>query len=100
MSEVIKGFGDPEKLTTSGWKNLHEEVSLPIAVISQSAIANTARWMAEFCNRSGVQLAPHGKTTMAPELFKTQLDAGAWGITLATVPQVMKAAITGIKRII
>lgn len=100
MSEVIKGFGDPQMLTTSGWNILREEVSLPIAVISQSAITNNARWMAEFCNRSGVQLAPHGKTTMAPALFKTQLEAGAWGITLATVPQVMNAVNNGIKRII
>jgi D-serine dehydratase len=34
-----------------------------------------------------VQLAPHGKTTMSPQLFRRQLDAGAWGLTFANVHQ-------------
>jgi peptide/nickel transport system ATP-binding protein len=37
--------------------------------------------------RVGLDLAPHGKTTMSPQLFRRQLDAGAWGITFATVFQ-------------
>jgi hypothetical protein len=35
--------------------------------------------------RKGVALAPHGKTTMSPELFAQQLAAGAWGLTFATI---------------
>jgi D-serine deaminase-like pyridoxal phosphate-dependent protein len=34
---------------------------------------------------------PHGKTTMAPDLWQRQLDAGALGITLATMGQVRTA---------
>ena len=37
--------------------------------------------------RWGIDLAPHGKTTMSPQLFRRQLDAGAWGLTFATVTQ-------------
>jgi D-serine dehydratase len=28
--------------------------------------------------RWGIDLAPHGKTTMSPQLFTRQLVAGAW----------------------
>ena len=53
--------------------------------------------MAEYCRAWGVDIAPHGKTTMAPQLWARQLAAGAWGITAATVGQarVMRAAGVG-----
>ncbi len=95
-----KGSGNSEQLVTTGWNILAEEVSLPIAVLSDKAIANNAQWMQTFSEKSQVQLAPHGKTTMAPELFKLQLAQGCWGITLATMPQVVNAYHQGIKRII
>lgn len=47
----------------------------------------------------GLELAPHGKTTMSPELWH-RLDAGCWGITLATPWQVQVARSAGIDRII
>jgi len=36
---------------------------------------------------TGVVLAPHGKTSMSPQLFRRQLADGAWGISVATVQQ-------------
>src|SRR4051812_7115190 len=47
-----------------------------------------------WCAERGLRLAPHGKTTMAPELFARQLAAGAWGMTAASVHQacLMQAA--------
>ena len=56
--------------------------------------------MQKFSDNSEVKLAPHGKTSMAPELFKLQLEQGCWGISLATVPQVINAYNSGVKRII
>jgi D-serine dehydratase len=40
--------------------------------------------------------AAHGKTTMAPKLFRRQMEAGAWGITLATAVQTRVAYEHGI----
>ena len=53
-----------------------------------------------FCDEHGVGLAPHGKTTMAPQLFADQLAAGAWGITAATVGQAQVMAHFGVERIL
>jgi len=100
-SEVYeKGSGCKEKLKQQGWNILAQEVSFPIAVIKEQAINNNAQWMQTFTEKSKVKLAPHGKTTMATEFFKLQLEKGCWGISLATVPQVINAYQSGVKRII
>ena len=83
-----------------GWSVLNEDVSLPVAVLRQSRIEHNLVWMKQFIERYGVELAPHGKTTMSPELFQMQLEHGAWGITLATASQVQAAAAHGTPRII
>jgi D-serine dehydratase len=56
--------------------------------------------MREFLARTPVLLAPHGKTTMSPELFRQQLEDGAWGITVANTQQMRVARAAGAKRIL
>lgn len=75
-------------------------VSLPAAVIRESALNHNLAWMQRFAEAHGARLAPHGKTTMAPVLFRRQVEAGAWGITLATAPQCRAAFSHGIKRLL
>jgi D-serine deaminase-like pyridoxal phosphate-dependent protein len=58
-------------------------------------ITAMARWVAE----QGMLLAPHGKTTMAPQLWQHQLEAGAWAITVATPWQAQIAHRFGVERI-
>lgn len=96
----MKGSGCNEQLEAAGWDILQEQVSLPVAVIQQKKLLQNAKWMAEFASKHNMLLAPHGKTTMSTELFIQQLEAGAWGITLATIPQVSCAVEAGISRII
>ncbi len=83
-----------------GWNLLAEDVSLPAAALSRDRILHNLHWMQQFIDRYGVKLAPHGKTTMAPQLFKMQLEGGAWGITLATAQQVEVAYAHGVHRIL
>jgi D-serine dehydratase len=99
-----KGLGtgatSAEAIATAGWSILDGDVSLPVAVLRDSAMRHNLDWMAHFIAAYGVDLAPHGKTTMSPELFAMQLDAGAWGITLATAPQVRDAYRHGVRRVL
>jgi D-serine dehydratase len=85
---------------TRGGNLLQGELTLPLAVLNQRLLDNNLRWMQQFADNAGVQLAPHGKTGMMPALFSQQIAQGAWGITLATVPQVMVAAEHGVQRIL
>ena len=74
-------------LAARGWNVLADDLPYPLAVLRRSALAHNLAWMQDFAARKGVALAPHGKTTMSPELFRLQLDAGAWGLTFATIHQ-------------
>jgi D-serine dehydratase len=83
-----------------GWNVLHGDTSFPVGLLKLSALEHNLAWMRDFCTRHGVLLAPHGKTTMCPQLFGAQLAHGAWGITLATVPQVQLAHRFGVRRVL
>src|SRR6266480_6020578 len=83
-----------------GWHLLRGDMPFPQAVIRDSALAHNHAWMRDFTNATGVLLAPHGKTTMAPQIFAQQLAAGAWGITVATVQQLALCVGFGIRRVI
>jgi D-serine dehydratase len=80
-----------------GWNVLQGDLPFPIAVVRQERLRHNLQWMQTFARAQGVELAPHGKTTLSPQLFQRQLDAGAWGMTLANVTQLQVALAAGAK---
>ncbi|WP_246795967.1 amino acid deaminase [Burkholderia perseverans] len=82
------------------WNLLDEDVSLPAAVLYADRVEHNLKWMQAFVAEYGVKLAPHGKTTMAPQLFRRQIETGAWGITLATAHQTRAAYQGGVRRVL
>ena len=84
----------------AGWNLLADDVSLPAAVILDTVLRNNIEAMATFARSHGAQLAPHGKTTMAPQLFARQIEAGAWGLSAATPAHLAVYLDVGVKRII
>jgi D-serine dehydratase len=87
-------------IAVQGWNVLHGDTSFPVALLKTSALRHNLDWMRAFCERYGVLLAPHGKTTMSPQLFGAQLANGAWGITLANAVQVQVAHRFGVRRVL
>jgi len=83
-----------------GWNLLRGDLPLPVAVVKREALDHNSRWMRRFLDMTEARLAPHGKTTMAPQLFAKQLADGAWGITVATVGQMMVCRSVGIGRVL
>ena len=75
------------------------DLGTPLLTLDAGALDHNLRTMAAWCHEAGVALAPHGKTTMAPALWQSQLDAGAVGITLANVPQLHVARAFGVQRL-
>ena len=82
------------------WNVLKGDFPLPLAVIKETAIEHNLLWMKDFCEKRQLDIAPHGKTSMSPELYARQLDAGAWGISFANVFQASLGIRHGVKRII
>ncbi|WP_423455771.1 alanine racemase [Ottowia sp. VDI28] len=87
-------------IAARGWNVLADDLPYPLAVIRQSALAHNARWMQDYVERRHVAFAPHGKTTMSPQLFDLQLKGGAWGLTFATVHQLSVGLEAGVRRAI
>ncbi|MFM7530898.1 MAG: alanine racemase [Rubrivivax sp.] len=83
-----------------GWHLFDEAVPLPLAVIRASALAHNLQWMQRFAADRGLEMAPHGKTTLSPQLFQAQLRAGAWGITVANAAQAQVAVAAGVRRVL
>ena len=72
----------------------------PLLTLDEAALAHNLTAMADWCTAAGVDLAPHGKTTMAPALWQRQLLAGASAITVANLPQLRVAYAFGVPRIV
>jgi D-serine dehydratase len=83
-----------------GWNLLKGDLPLPVAVIKRAALDHNSGWMRRFLGLTDARIAPHGKTTMAPQLFAKQLADGAWGITVASVGQMMVCRAFGVERIV
>ena len=75
------------------------EFSTPLLVLDGAALDHNVALMAGYCAEHGVGLAPHGKTTMAPQLFARQLKAGSWGITAATIAHVRAYRAFGVETV-
>jgi D-serine dehydratase len=85
---------------TKRWNVLREDMTLPVAVLKDAALSHNGAWMRRFLDLSGAAIAPHGKTSMSPQLFARQLADGAWAMTLATIQQVQVARDFGVGRIV
>lgn len=74
--------------------------SWPLLTLSVPAVSHNIAALAGFSSRHGLEFAPHGKTTMMPDVFRLQLEAGAWGITVASPHQASVCRAAGIGRIL
>ncbi len=84
------------EIAQRGWRL--QDLPTPAAVLRQQALAHNIDWMQRFAASRGMELAPHGKTTMSPQLFRRQLAAGAWGLSFANVHQLRLGLAAGARR--
>lgn len=73
--------------------------TLPVLTLSEEAVEHNLALLEDWARRHGLEFAPHGKTSMAPQLFARQLDRGAWGITAAVPAQVRVCRAFGVERV-
>jgi hypothetical protein len=94
LDRMLKDFlAEDKKLFTADFQ-------FPIMVLRHSAIEHNIQRMASYCKSLGFELAPHVKTPMAPKIAKRQIDAGAWGLTIANFNQAAIMFAAGFTRLI
>ncbi|MFG3317597.1 amino acid deaminase [Streptomyces sp. NPDC048171] len=89
---VAELAGQRRNLFTDGF-------ATPVLTLSAERLEHNLALMETYAARHGLAFAPHGKTSMAPQLFHRQIEHGAWGITLAVPHQVRVARAFGVGRI-
>lgn len=81
-------------------RNLHTGgFTTPVLALSAEAVEHNLVLLRTYAERHGLAFAPHGKTSMSPQLFARQLEHGAWGITAAVPHQARVYRAFGIRRI-
>ncbi|MBT2395826.1 amino acid deaminase [Streptomyces sp. ISL-100] len=71
----------------------------PVLALSAESVEHNLTLLETYAERHGLAFAPHGKTSMSPQLFARQLERGAWGITAAMPHQARVYRAHGIQRI-
>ncbi|MEU0218385.1 amino acid deaminase [Streptomyces sp. NPDC006265] len=89
---VAELAGQRRNLFTGGF-------ATPVLALSAERLEHNLELMETYAARHGLAFAPHGKTSMAPQLFQRQIEHGAWGITLAVPHQVRVARAFGTRRV-
>jgi D-serine deaminase-like pyridoxal phosphate-dependent protein len=96
-----KGFWQPDgTFDAAGRPGLFDGgFTWPVMALRDDLARSNIATMAAFCARHGLDFAPHAKTSMAPKLIAAQLDAGAWGMTVATANQALVLRRIGVPRV-
>jgi D-serine deaminase-like pyridoxal phosphate-dependent protein len=89
---VAELAGQRRNLFTGGF-------ATPVLALSAERLEHNLKLMETYAARHGLAFAPHGKTSMAPQLFQRQIEHGAWGITLAVPHQLRVARAFGTRRV-
>nr|WP_245885373.1 alanine racemase [Kineococcus rhizosphaerae] len=71
------------------------DLPTPLVTLDAGALTSNVETLQRWTREVGVDLAPHGKTTMAPALWRAQREAGALGLTVATPWQLTVALREG-----
>lgn len=71
------------------------DLPTPLVTLDAGALAANTATLQRWADTVGVDLAPHGKTTMAPAIWRSQREAGALGLTVATPWQLTVALREG-----
>jgi hypothetical protein len=68
----VTGIGD------LGWNALRD-LECPVLVLHEEQLVHNITTMADYCRHYRVELAPHAKASLSPQLIRRQIEAGASG---------------------
>lgn len=88
-----------ERIGEARW-SIHRDFETPFAVIDRDKLEHNSRVMRRWIAEQGVELWPHAKTVMSPEIIDVELRDGATGMTVATVAQVRRMRDWGVAAVL
>src|SRR5260370_2490732 len=88
------------EIASRGWRPADGAMSLPVLTLDEAAFLHNRELMLAYARAAGVEIAPHAKTPMAPDLARSLIEAGAWGATVADIRQATVMLRAGIARLL
>ena len=88
------------EVAARGWRPADGVMSLPVLTLDEAAFLHNRDLMLAYARAAGVEIAPHAKTPMAPDLARSLVEAGAWGATVADIRQATVMLRSGISRLL
>lgn len=88
IDDGFRGFPSGHKPLTikeireAGWKPYDGTMALPLMSLNKKAFLSNTQAMMQFVKANGVEIAPHAKTPMSPELARKLIALGAWVLRL------------------
>lgn len=95
----VTGF-DSRHISRMGWRPSDGSMPLPVLTMDEAAYIANRDLMMRFVREAGVDIAPHAKTPMSPDLAKDLVNEGAWATTVADLRQASVMARAGLRRLI
>ena len=99
----IPGSSEPfplKELKNKNWNILKEDMPMPLMVLKQKNYLHNLKTFSNYLEKHNLDIAPHGKTTMAPQIFSEQIKHGAWGITAGAINQIQVMFDFGINKVL
>lgn len=87
-----------DRIREAGWT--FDDLWLPAVTLDRTILDHNLTRFAAWVADQGGDTAPHGKTTMAPQLWHDQIKHGAWGITVANIQQARVAQQFGVRNVL
>lgn len=91
---------DSSLVASRRWHPADGNMSLPVLTLDTAAFAANRDLFLRYAREQGVEVAPHAKTPMAPDLAHALVAAGAWGTTVADIRQAAVMLRAGLTRLI
>ena len=88
------------EIAERNWRPSDGAMALPVLTLDEAAFVRNRDLMLAYARSAGVEIAPHAKTPMAPDLTRLIIDAGAWGATVADIRQASVILRAGLSRLI
>jgi len=106
LDDAVRGVPTGEarfcasEIAAKRWRPQDGAMALPVLTLDEAAFVHNGELMHRYAASCGALIAPHAKTSMAPDLVRWQIERGAWGATVADPRQAEVMARAGVDRLI
>ena len=91
---------DSRDVARLNWHPARGQMALPVLTMDEHAYAGNRDLVFRYVHERGVEIAPHAKTPVCPDLARDLVESGAWGTTVADLRQAAVMIRAGLSRFI